>query len=43
MNIKRPIEMFTNLNNGETINYRKEIKLHGTDSLSERRLRHGNN
>jgi len=41
MNIKRPVEMFTNLNNGETINYEKKLKLHGTESLPARHLRHG--
>ena len=43
MNIKRPVEMFTNLNTGETINYEKAKKLHGTDPLAARRLRHGSN
>ena len=41
MNIKRPVEMFTNLNTGETINYEKSKKLHGTDQLApHRHLRH---
>jgi hypothetical protein len=41
MNIKRPVEMFTDINTGETINYEKKLKLHGTESLPPRRLRHG--
>lgn len=41
MNIKRPVEMYTNLNTGETINYDKPVKLHGTESLPPKRLRVG--
>lgn len=41
MNIKRPVEQFTNLNTGETINYEKKLALHGTESLPPKRLRVG--
>ena len=41
MNIKRPVELFTNLNTGETINYEKKLSLHGTESLPPKRLRVG--
>jgi hypothetical protein len=41
MNIKRPVELFTNLNTGENINYGKDVKLHGIESVPAQRLRHG--
>ena len=31
MNIKRPIESFTNLNTGDTIKKEKKINFHGTE------------
>ena len=41
MNIKGPVESFTDLNTGETINYDRKLKLHGTESLPPKRLRVG--
>jgi len=31
MNIKRPVESFTDLNTGETIQHDRKMKLHGTE------------
>jgi hypothetical protein len=31
MNIKRPVESFTDLNTGETISQEKKLHLHGTE------------
>lgn len=31
MNIKRPIESFTDLNTGETISQKRKLNLHGTE------------
>jgi hypothetical protein len=41
MNIKRPVEMFTDINTGENIKHEKNIKLHGLESVPQRHLRHG--